>query len=86
MKTSVYSSHYDKLRSWLKTQRDKSGLSLREVSLQWGRHHSILGKIEQSGRRLELIEFLELCHILGADPVEGMLLLNKSLHESEKVK
>ena len=81
MKTSVYSSHYDKLRLWLKTQRESQSLSLREVSEKWGRHHSILGKIEQSRRKIELIEFIELCQIINADPEEGLKILVASVKE-----
>tara|TARA_Y100001970_G_scaffold152213_1_gene186412 strand:- start:13469 stop:13729 length:261 start_codon:yes stop_codon:yes gene_type:complete len=79
MKTSVYSSHYDKLRLWLKTKRESQSLSLREVSEKWGRHHSILGKIEQSRRKIELIEFIELCQIINADPEEGLKILVTSV-------
>ena len=84
MKTSVYSSHYDKLRLWLKAHREEQSLSLREVSEKWGKHHSILGKIEQAGRKIELVEFIELCDILMVDPHDGLTLLIKSIEESPK--
>ena len=58
MKTSVYSPQYDKLRMWLKAHREAHSLSLREVSDMWGKHHSILGKIEQAGRKIEVVEFI----------------------------
>jgi hypothetical protein len=81
MKTSVYSPHYDKLRMWLKAHREAHSLSLREVSDLWGKHHSILGKIEQARRKIEVVEFIELCQILKADPHEGLSLLIKSMNE-----
>lgn len=84
MKTSVYSSHYDKLRLWLKAHREEQSLSLREVSEKWGKHHSILGKIEQAGRKIELIEFIELCDVLKIDPQEGLILLMDSMNKSPK--
>ena len=82
MKTSLYSPHYDKLRLWLKTNRESRNLSLRDVSEKWGKHHSILGKIEQAGRKIELIEFIELCQILEIDPHEGLSLLTASIKKS----
>ncbi|QPG07006.1 helix-turn-helix transcriptional regulator [Salinimonas marina] len=85
MKTSVYSSHYDKLRLWLKARREEQSLSLREVSERWGRHHSILGKIEQARRKIELVEFIELCEIIGADPHDGLSLLITSMNEESSV-
>jgi hypothetical protein len=56
-------------------------LKLREVSDLWGKHHSILGKIEQARRKIEVVEFIELCQILKADPHEGLSLLIKSMNE-----
>ncbi|MEQ5807918.1 helix-turn-helix transcriptional regulator [Alteromonas sp. NFXS44] len=85
MKTSVYSSHYDKLRLWLKARREEQSLSLREVSERWGRHHSILGKIEQARRKIELVEFIELCEIIGADPHVGLSLLITSMNEKSSI-
>jgi ribosome-binding protein aMBF1 (putative translation factor) len=80
MKTSVYSPHYDKLRLWLKAHREEQSLSLRDVSEKWGKHHSILGKIEQARRKIELVEFVELCQILEVDPLEGLSVLMKSMN------
>jgi hypothetical protein len=86
MKTSVYSPHYDKLRMWLKTHREAHSLSLREVSDLWGKHHSILGKVEQARRKIEVVEFIELCQILKADPHEGLSLLIASLKEEHMIR
>ena len=86
MKTSLYSPHYDKLRLWLKTNREEQSLSLREVSELWGKHHSILGKIEQARRKIELVEYIELCQILSIDPNEGLNLLIDSMNKSPKIR
>ncbi len=84
MKTSVYSPHYDKLRLWLKAHREEQSLSLRDVSEKWGKHHSILGKIEQARRKIELVEFIELCQILEVDPLEGLSVIVKSMNTNHK--
>ena len=84
MKTSVYSPHYDKLRLWLKAHREDRSLSLRDVSEKWGKHHSILGKIEQARRKIELVEFIELCQILEVDPLEGISVIMKSMNTNHK--
>ncbi len=83
MKSSPYSSHYDKLRAWMKQQREESGLSLRAVSELMGRHHSVLGKMEQDRRMIEIQEFINYCRVIGADPHEGLDIMMNSL-ESEK--
>lgn len=79
MKSSPYSPHYEKLRLWLKKQREASGLTLREASLAMGRHHSVLGKIEQDRRKIEVLEFVRYCRVLGVDPHEGLDVLIDSL-------
>ena len=84
MKTSVYSPHYDKLRLWLKAHREEQSLSLRDVSEKWGKHHSILGKIEQARRKIELVEFIELCQVLEVDPLEGLSVIVKSMNSNHK--
>lgn len=84
MKSSPYSPHYEKLRIWLKKQREASGLTLREASLAMGRHHSVLGKMEQDRRKIEVLEFVRYCQVLGVDPHEGLDILIKSLHDDSE--
>lgn len=79
MKSSPYSSHYDQLRAWMKQKREESGLSLRAVAEAMDRHHSVLGKMEQDRRKIEIVEFIEYCQAIGADPHEGLDVLLKSL-------
>lgn len=78
MKTSVYSPAYDQLRSWLKDQREEQGLSLRAAAELVDRHHSVLGKMEQD-RKVDVVEFVEYCIALGADPHEGVDILIDNL-------
>jgi hypothetical protein len=80
MKSSPYSPHYDKLRAWLKQQRENSGMTLREAAEVMGRHHSVLGKMEQERRKIEILEFVKYCHVLGADPHKGLDILIKSIN------
>ena len=79
MKNSVYSPHYDKLRVWLKNKRVEKGLTLRDLSTLTGIHHSIFGKIEQGRRRIDLVEFVEYCQALEADPKEGICIIVSSI-------
>ena len=74
MERSVYSQKYNKLRAWLKEQRLNQQLSMRELAAKLDVHHSIVGKIEQGGRKLDIIEFLDYCDALNADPVEAIRL------------
>lgn len=72
MKPSSYSPHYHQLRAWMKQKREESGLSLRAVAEILGRHHSVVGKLEQDRRKVEILEFVAYCQAIGADPHEGL--------------
>lgn len=77
MKTSSYSPQYDRLRAWLKAAREARGLTLREAAEIVGRHHSVIGKMEQNRRRIDIIEFVGYCVALDIDPHTGIdILLN----------
>lgn len=78
MKSSPYSPHYDKLRAWLKQRREDSGLTLRQAAEKMGRHHSVLGKMEQERRKIEILEFVNYCKVLEVDPHEGLEILIQS--------
>lgn len=75
MKTSSYSPHYDLLRAWMRQKREESGLSLRAVAEILERHHSVIGKLEQDRRKIEILEFVAYCQAIGADPHEGLDLI-----------
>lgn len=81
MKSSTYSIHYEKLRKWLKLKREEKGLSLRDVASIVDRHHSIVGKMEQDRRKIDVVEFVEYCIELEIDPLEGIKVVVDSLDE-----
>ncbi len=78
MKPSPYTPQYDRLRAWMKAKREESQLSLRDVAKIMGRHHSVLGKMEQDRRKIEISEFIEYCQALEVDPHEGLEVMIKA--------
>ena len=84
MKISAYSTQYEKLRAWMRQRREDSGLSLRAASVEMDRHHSVIGKMEQYRRRIDILEFVEYCHVVGADPHEGLQLIIDSMNKPMK--
>ena len=79
MRASTYSKQYTALRHWLKNQREEKGLSLREVGELVGRHHSVIGKMEQDRRKIDVVEYVEYCEALEIDPMEGLKVIQKTL-------
>lgn len=83
MNRSLYSQYYDALRFWLKNKREMKGLSIRALAEKLGVHHSIVGKIEQSRRKVDIVEFVEYCKMLEVDPHEGLDIIISEM-KSEK--
>ncbi|MEZ8771213.1 helix-turn-helix domain-containing protein [Vibrio sp. 10N.286.52.C3] len=78
MKKTIHSADYQKLIHWLKDERLKQKLSMRELAARLGCPHSFIGKIEQGERRLDIIEYLSYCEALTISPHSGLdLILNK---------
>lgn len=75
MKKSIYSNDSGVLTSFLKKGRADAGLTIRQLAEKMGVHHSIIGKIETGERRLDVIEFVEYCKILGVNPQEVIAIL-----------
>jgi hypothetical protein len=82
-RSSVYSDQYEALSSWLVSQRETKGLTLRDVSVATGLHHSIIGKIEARNRRIDVVEFVYYCRFLGVDPKGGLDVLIQSIDAEE---
>ena len=70
MKRSIYSLENKTLTAWLVEQRHKADLTQRELAKRLDVHHSIVGKIETGERRLNVVEFIEYCLKIDADPHE----------------
>ena len=70
------------LRNWLRTNRTARNLPMRTVATRLGVSHSWVAKTENGERRLEIIDFVNLCFALGVDPSQGLnqIITNLSSH------
>lgn len=68
MKKTIYSQSSQVLTACLRDSRKSAGLTIRQLAEKMNVHHSIIGKIETGERRLDVIEFIEYCEILGIEP------------------
>lgn len=75
MEKSIYNKDYRAVLGWLRDRRKESGLTMREVGLRLGIHHSWVARIEQGDRRLDLAEYVLLCGAIGCNPHDGLTLL-----------
>ena len=69
---TLHSVKTQNLCKWLISQRKAKGLSIRGLAelLDWP--SSILGKIETGDRRLDVVEYLDICEALEVSPNDGL--------------
>lgn len=75
MKENIRSEEYQRLLRWLRARRMEAGLSMRSMGTLMNVPHTWIQKIEQGNRRLDLLEYTELCKALQCDPQEGLHIL-----------
>lgn len=77
MAKSIYTPAYRRLCRLLVTARQQASLTQEEVASQLGKPQSFVSKVEIGERRLDVVEFLELCHALDIDPVSSVEEINR---------
>ncbi|GFM62533.1 hypothetical protein PSCICG_36930 [Pseudomonas cichorii] len=65
---TIHNTHYQALLQLLLEAREAAGLSQKELTTRLGRPQSFVSKTENAERRLDVIEFLEVCKGIGVDP------------------
>jgi transcriptional regulator with XRE-family HTH domain len=66
----LYSAASLRLRELLTDARLKAGLTQLDAAERLGRPQSFVSKYESGERRLDVVEYLEVCAAVGADPVK----------------
>ncbi len=69
MTKSTYTDNYAKLIKQLVDCRKTQGMTQAELSACMGKPQSFIAKIENKERRLDLIEFIELCKHMKVNPI-----------------
>lgn len=69
MTRSVFTGRYERLRKLLVGARKAAGMTQAELAAKLRRPQSYVSKYERGERRLDVIEFLEVAKVVGADPV-----------------
>lgn len=77
MKKTVHCEHAAKLCELLIAARKKAGLTQQQLAALLKKPQSFVAKYELGERRIDVIEFVTLARLLGADPVKLLKLLVK---------
>lgn len=67
MAKSLHTPEYEFFRSLLVEAREKANLTQAEVSAKMGRPQSFVAKYEGGERRLDVVEFVQICASLNVD-------------------
>ena len=68
MPKSIHSSRHQRLMELLVDARHSAGLTQAAVADRLGRPQSFVAKYENGERRIDVIEFLQLTEVIGANP------------------
>jgi transcriptional regulator with XRE-family HTH domain len=68
MRRSIHSTPYVVLREHLANARIAAALTQEELAARLGRPQSYIAKYETGDRRLDVVEFLEVCASIGIEP------------------
>lgn len=86
MAKSIYTKRQERLCYLLIECRKHAGLTQQDVADALGRPQSFVAKVEGGERRLDVVEFLELCDILMADPRKLISSVSKVGTQTPKTK
>ena len=70
MRKSLYTKQYGQLCDQLVAARKAVSLTQQQLADKLGRPQSFVAKYENGERRLDVVEFLQVCRSLEADPHE----------------
>ncbi len=69
MSRSIHHRHYKLLLAHLRELREAAGITQAALAQSLGRTQGHISKIECGDRRMDALQFVEICKALGADPV-----------------
>lgn len=78
---SIYKKQYKLLIEWVVSKRLIAGLTQVELASKLNKPQSYISKIESCERRLDLIEFIDICSVIKADPTEVIELLQQEYRD-----
>jgi ribosome-binding protein aMBF1 (putative translation factor) len=79
MNKTIHSRQSEAVREKIVALRTKAGLTQRELAAKLGRERSLIARLEQGERRLDIVEFFWLCRACNADPVKESVTLMRQL-------
>jgi hypothetical protein len=79
MAKSLHTQEYEYFRNLLMKARESSALTQAEVSIRLSRPQSFVAKYEGGERRLDVVEFIQVCAALGVEPAAILTKLERKV-------
>lgn len=70
MAKSLHTREYKIFAEMMVQAREHAGLTQSEVAARLGKHQSFVAKYERCERRLDVVEFVQVCNALNISPSE----------------
>jgi len=86
MAKSLHTPEYEYFRSLIVEAREKSGLTQTDVASKLSRPQSFVSKYESGERRLDIVEFLQVCNALGVEPRSIIADVESWIHEQNSLR
>ncbi len=93
MEKSVFTQHYAALREKIRTMRKAAGITQRELASRLKTVQTVVARMEQGQRRMDMIEFYWVCRALKNDPkkkanevFDECLALDNPSHKAKRPK
>ena len=67
---SVFTEEYSAFLERLIAARTDTGITQQDLATRLGKPQSFVSKYERRARRLDVIEFVKICRVLGIDPCQ----------------
>lgn len=84
MQKSTFTPLYEAFRRKLIAMRQAENLTQRQLAKRLKREHSMIAKIEQGERRLDVVEFYWVCVALKHDPEKVFSELVRAFGKAER--
>lgn len=84
MDKSPFSPLYEAVKAKLVALRTSAGLTQRALAEKLGRDHTLITRVEQGERRIDLLEFYLFCKACGAKPEDVAAKLMAEIRKLDK--
>ena len=85
MAKSLHTPAYGAFSQLMKKAREKAGLTQEQLANKLGKPQSFVSKLEKCERRIDVLEFIDVCAALGLDPAAQIRKLQRQAQGRDEV-